>query len=559
MNKKIICIICMLTMVNTLPMVSGIVNNPNYEMTISVNSEIDWWPMFRHDLGHSGFSTSDAPETANLKWSDSYVSDSAIDFEPLVVDDRVYISPASIHFPGTGSFFCLDANDGSTIWNVPDLGECGLVGSAIGEDRIYISGTDEFFRATIWCFDLETGNQIWSHSFLGSFFSAPFAPMHYDGKLYFIWIDLTMGGDYTYHIRCVKDHGAYALVKWDRVIDNIMINDYRYIPNLVPAIADGKVYAISDYKIYRFDANTGIKDWEKQRSKLSDLSLAVVDEKIYFGEQGYVICLNANDGSEAWSKRLDSNPRVVLSPSVADGKVYAGFIKDGYSTYVYCLDSENNGDTLWSKHLFDSTNQYTYVSPTAVADDKIYIAGGEFFDWGEAYCLDADDGSIIWNYSIDGSVIASPSIANGALYIGTRSGTLYKFEDVYQNHPPYPPVITGETNGKIGTEYSYTFVSVDQDGDDISCYTIDWGDNSGDDVVTGPFASGEVVTVAHTWSEKGTYTIKAKAKDTNNLESDWETFKVIITRAKTTHNTLLLRLLERLPNAFPILRQLLKL
>lgn len=525
--KKIIGIICMLMLVNALPLVAGFVGNQNYQMQASGNGETDWWTSFRHDAGHSGFSTSDAPETANLKWSDSYVSDSAIDFEPLVVDDRIYICPASIHFPGTGSFFCLDANDGSTIWSKPGLGEFGLAGSVVSEDRIYVSGTDGLLRATIWCFDLETGNQIWSHSFLGSLLSAPFAPMHYDGKLYFIWLDLPLEGAYTCHIRCVKDHGDYALLKWDRVIDNIVINDYRYISNLVPAIVDGKVYAISDYKIYRFDADTGIKDWEKQRSKMSDLSLAIVDDKIYFGEQGYVTCLNTNDGSERWSKKLDVNPRVVLSPTVYDGKVYAGFIKNGYSTYVYCLDDDNNGDILWSKHLFDSTNQYTYVSPTTVADDKIYIAGGESFDWGEAYCLDACDGSIIWNYSLDGSVYDSASIANGAVYIGTRSGTLYKFEDEYQNHPPDPPVIDGETNGEVGTEYSYTFVSVDQDGDDIYFYTIDWGDNSGD-TVTGPFTSGEVITVNHTWSEKGIYTVSAKATDINGAESDWGYLEVIM-------------------------------
>ena len=85
--------------------------------------------------------------------------------------------------------------------------------------------------------------------------------------------------------------------------------------------------------------------------------------------------------------------------------------------------------------------------------------------------------------------------------------------------PPNKPVISGPTIGTVNILYSYTFNSNDPDGDDIYYY-INWGDGSYENWI-GPYASGEIVTVLHFWSEKGTYKIQAKAKDDNTGESTW--------------------------------------
>ncbi|MFW6149157.1 MAG: hypothetical protein ACOC6D_04795, partial [Atribacterota bacterium] len=69
--------------------------------------------------------------------------------------------------------------------------------------------------------------------------------------------------------------------------------------------------------------------------------------------------------------------------------------------------------------------------------------------------------------------------------------------------------------------------------------------------------SGKVITVNHTWDEKGDYTIRAKAKDTKDLESDWGTLDVTMPKNKVFNFNLLEWLFERFPNAFPILRHLL--
>lgn len=104
--------------------------------------------------------------------------------------------------------------------------------------------------------------------------------------------------------------------------------------------------------------------------------------------------------------------------------------------------------------------------------------------------------------------------------IDTASVTVQVVE---KNAPPIKPDISGPASGNAGEEYDYTFVATDPDGHDVK-YFIDWGD--GDTEWTSSAASGTSVTRSHTWATKGTYTIKAKAKDIHGAESEWGTLTI---------------------------------
>jgi hypothetical protein len=125
------------------------------------------------------------------------------------------------------------------------------------------------------------------------------------------------------------------------------------------------------------------------------------------------------------------------------------------------------------------------------------------------------------------------------------------------NTPPEKPDIDGATNGNAGTSYIYTFNSVDLDGDDVYYY-IKWGDDQ-TEVWDGPHVSGVDVDIAHTYVDQGTFTIEAKAKDSNGAESGWSTLQVTMPVNKVVPNPLFLRLLEQFPNAFPVLRYIFRL
>jgi PKD repeat protein len=95
-----------------------------------------------------------------------------------------------------------------------------------------------------------------------------------------------------------------------------------------------------------------------------------------------------------------------------------------------------------------------------------------------------------------------------------------------QNHPPNKPTITGPTIGKVGKNNDFIVSAVDPDGDNISSYKIDMGDNN-IIVLLGPYASGANVSFSYTWQQRGTYTVKAKAKDVHDSESNWSAPLVI--------------------------------
>ncbi|MGF3554164.1 MAG: C25 family cysteine peptidase [Thermoplasmatota archaeon] len=125
---------------------------------------------------------------------------------------------------------------------------------------------------------------------------------------------------------------------------------------------------------------------------------------------------------------------------------------------------------------------------------------------------------------------------------GKKTTKTFTFTTVpFSNNPPNKPVIQGPIRGDKGVQYTFTFTSIDPDGDNIK-YFINWGDSTITNW-TSFYASGETYSEKHTWNTTGNFIIKAKAKDTSGVESDWATFEITIPRDKSI-NGLFLKLLN---------------
>jgi len=125
--------------------------------------------------------------------------------------------------------------------------------------------------------------------------------------------------------------------------------------------------------------------------------------------------------------------------------------------------------------------------------------------------------------------------------------------EVSSNNPPSAPTIAGPTNGKIRESLSYTFNSVDPDGEDVR-FIIDWGDSETD--TTEYVASGTDKSALHIWTEQGNYLITARAEDISGYSSPTSTFVVTIPRNKAVSNPVIFRILERILGYFPLLEKL---
>jgi len=101
----------------------------------------------------------------------------------------------------------------------------------------------------------------------------------------------------------------------------------------------------------------------------------------------------------------------------------------------------------------------------------------------------------------------------GAIAVTNNNATM-------ENHPPDKPKITGPVMIHTPGPHEYTFKSIDPDGDDVS-YQIDWRDGDISDW-TDFYESGEEIIKSHTFSYKGVFKIKARAKDIHGAIGDWE-------------------------------------
>jgi hypothetical protein len=125
------------------------------------------------------------------------------------------------------------------------------------------------------------------------------------------------------------------------------------------------------------------------------------------------------------------------------------------------------------------------------------------------------------------------------------------------NTEPGAPSISGPSQGTAGVEYDFTFNTVDPDDDQIYLW-IEWFESCPGIYWDGPYDSGVDVIIPYTYSQQGTFTISAIAKDVYDAVGPAGTHSVTMPRSKVI-NMPFLRFLYNHPNIFPIIRTIFRL
>ena len=246
----------------------------------------------------------------------------------------------------------------------------------------------------------------------------------------------------------------------------------------------------------------------------------------------------------------------------------------GGSVYVVAENADGNIVCYYSSDAGDSFMESTVSADAAVeAFPQVAIAGSNvictYTRGGDIFSKVSKDGGVTW---VDETQINDPAGTAVAQYgcagIDGPYGSwtdnrnappteIYFDVTIDLGNPPTAPVIDGETNGDVGTQYTYGFTSTDPDGDMIAEYIVNWGDGTPEETIVGPFNSGERAEGDHTYQTGGTFTITAIAKDENGAVGPAGTLDVTMPRGIISINTMFLRFLENFPHAFPLLRHLL--
>jgi outer membrane protein assembly factor BamB len=117
----------------------------------STGDPTDWWQMFHHDVWHTGYSTSMAPNTNQSLWN--YTTGNYVYSSPAIVDGVVYVGSYD------GKVYALNATTGVQVWNyTASIG--GVYSSpAVAGGVVYVGSHS---AGNVYALNATTGAQVWN-------------------------------------------------------------------------------------------------------------------------------------------------------------------------------------------------------------------------------------------------------------------------------------------------------------------------------------------------------------------------------------------------------------
>lgn len=415
----------------------------------------------------------------NIKWTAKLGTETHS--TPVVGSGRVVIgtnngAPRDAKHQGDrGVLMCLDEKDGRLCWQlvVPkrvediflDWPKAGICSAATIEGkRVYIvsnrsevmaldidglaNGNDGPFKDEgrhmspadqppmepgpldadiLWLFDLTSGAGIWAHD------SACGSILTHGRHLY---VNTSTGVDNTH--RKVRTPDAPSLVVIDKETGSYVARDGEPIaPNIfhstwsAPALAEINnrpmvFFAAGNGIVYAFEPLPANAD-HPQASRGTSVSL----ENGAANHAARLKTIWRFDFDPAGPKtnvhRFNSNRRESPSnfygmPVFHRQNLYLAGGGDIFwgknEAWLKCLNAVGQGDLGRSAELWSYPLSRHTMSTPAVCDGLVFVADCS----GNLHCVDAQTGHGCWKHELDGEVWASPYVADGKVYIGTRRG-----------------------------------------------------------------------------------------------------------------------------------------
>jgi eukaryotic-like serine/threonine-protein kinase len=412
--------------------------------------------MFHGDPAHTGVYATEGPkQLKGVKWA--FQTGGAVVSSPTVADGVAYVGSDD------KQLYAIDLATGKEKWKFATGGPVRAT-PAVAAGLVYAGSYDGVFYAV----DAATGKEKWKFAMPGEKkFEArglhgclPRAQIMAD--FWDLYISSPAVVDGVVYVGC-GDGNCYALdaatgqLKWKFETKGVVHSS--------PAVVDGAVYFGSwDTYLYAVDAKTGQEKWKFKTGEDPvnfnqtgiQSSPAIVDGVIYFGcRDSHVYAVDAATGQEKWKYQTDSGAWVNASAAVVDGSVYFG---TSDPAFFVALDARTG------KERFKSDAHVPVFSSPAVAGGLAYF--GSFN--GSLYAVNLKDGKLAWEFQTEsakknapaylaadghinnaavflssffedmyhastklfslGSIVSSPVVDHGVVYVGSADGNLYALE-----------------------------------------------------------------------------------------------------------------------------------
>lgn len=347
------------------------------------------WTMFRGNIKRTGSVKTKPLIKPLLYWT---VELGPMISSPIFEGGFLYIATL------TGRIFCLDTLRREIRWH-HNMGS-PIVSSPVIVDNMIICATFNSWinngtveKNFIVSLNKNDGNMIWNFQTDGDIFSSPCA----------IGNKIVVGS---------MDHNIYLLDSDGEVVWKYKTDGQIWSS---PSCYDDLIYFGSDdcfiYSVFT-DGSLGWKS--KLNGKIRSSSPCLSIDFLFIGTyEGGMYCLNRKDGSIKWDKTI-SKP-VLSSPLLIKDRIIFGTS----DCRIYCFNLQ--GSKIWDF----KTRDKIWSSPSTSEDDKMLFFGG--LD-SYIYGINSYTGKQEWIFPTMGSIDSSPCLAEGMLFVGSRDGILYCFE-----------------------------------------------------------------------------------------------------------------------------------
>ncbi len=439
------------------------------------------WPMFMHDVQHTGQSPLNGPQKNTLYLQ--YQTGSEIVASPVLgTDTTIYVGDIS------GKFYAVSP-EGATKWTYTTGEEISAAAAIDTNGVIYVGSNDKYLYAI-----KNDGSLKWQYKTSGSISSSPVINPQ-DGAIYF-------GSE---------DKKLYALdtsgkLKWKAGLDEQVWSS--------PALDTGyNVIYVGTLggTLYAINTADGTEKWtyETEDIIIGSPSIDTTNGFVIFGSgNGKVYALNRNDGSRKWvytaGEEFATTPAIDTTTDAdaiyitsEDGSLYSLNRTTGSLNWKYAT-----GDAITSSPAIDKNGTIYFGS----LDKNIYSLSKK--------------GALQWTYTTQDEVHSSPAIgSNGLLYIGSSDGYLY--------------AIGGESTATVTADFTAAPTTgemplavqfIDQSAGVVLSWLWDFGDGS----------TSSAQNPTHTYSSSGNFTVSLTITGLGGSDTEIKENYISVTRKAST-------------------------